>query len=334
MSLRLDRLLAGALVATSLAAGALAWHGAGAQASRHGGQASSTALAAALGQDHAPIARIEFQGMIVDSGEVGGFGGSGTTTAKEVLAALKQAKADGCKAILLYLNSPGGTASASQAIHAELLRMKAEDHIVVVAYMGDLAASGAYYIACAADAIVANPATLTGSIGVIMHTSQYGALMAKLGVQSGSIKSGKHKDIGAPYRPMTPEERGLLQGIVDDTYAQFLDAVAAGRRLPMDKLRGLADGRIFTGRQAQRVGLVDRLGHYPIAEAEARRLAKLPDAAEVKPYEGGSWKDQIFGMVSRVSQGPAQATAGALLGTKRSLLASGMLDKVPLVLMD
>jgi len=126
--------------------------------------------------------------------------------------------------------------------------------------MGSLAASGGYLVACAADRIVANPGTVTGSISAIMHFANAEELLNKIGLKSSVIKSGRFKDIGSPTRPMTEEEKALIQSMVDDTYDQFLEVVAKGRRMPKEDVRRIADGRLYTGRQAQKLGLVDELG--------------------------------------------------------------------------
>lgn len=164
------------------------------------------------------------------------------------------------KAIVLDINSPGGSVGAVQEIYSAVLRAKEVHKKPFIARFGEVSASGGYYVASACDLIVAQPGTITGSIGVIFSVSNIEGLMKKIGFSSEAIKSGKHKDMGSPMREMTGEERRLLQGMIDDSYAQFVAAVAKGRKLPEDKARQLADGRIFTGRQASENGLVDKLG--------------------------------------------------------------------------
>src|SRR6185437_4762136 len=148
---------------------------------------------------------------------------------------------DQVKAIVLRINSPGGTVGAVQEIDAEILRCKAHGK-KVVASLGDVAASGGYYLASSADRVIADSGTITGSIGVIMEFGNLEGLFQKLGVKLEVVKSGAHKDIGSPARPLTPEERTLLQASIDDAYDQFVNAVARGRRLPLDRVRALADG--------------------------------------------------------------------------------------------
>jgi protease-4 len=274
------------------------------------------------------VAEIDIQGMIVDSGS-GGIAGGGVTSAQTVLDAIDRIRDDGARVLLLNINSPGGTASASQSIFEELMRLKHDKGIHIVASMGDLAASGAYYIACAADEITANPATLTGSIGVIMHTQNLQGLMGKLGVDNGAIKSGAHKDIGSPFRAMSPVERQMLQGIINDTYDQFLNAVATGRKLPVATVRPLADGRIFTGRQALKVHLVDTLGNLKDAEALARKLGGLTEGAGIKNYTEENWRDTVRGLIGAVA-GPLHPFAAI----QKTLSENGSFNRVPLTLYE
>jgi protease-4 len=164
------------------------------------------------------------------------------------------------KAIVLRIDSPGGGVVPSQEIYDEVKRVRTKNNKTVIASMGSVAASGGYYIAAATDRIVANPGTLTGSIGVIMETANVEGLLQKIGVEGVVIKSGKYKDVGSPLRKMSEEERGLLQSVMDDVHKQFIEAVAEGRELELDAAQALADGRIFTGRQAKDAKLVDELG--------------------------------------------------------------------------
>jgi protease IV len=164
------------------------------------------------------------------------------------------------KAIILRINSPGGAVVPSHEIHKEIKRIRAESKKKVIVSMGTVAASGGYYIASASDRIVANPGTLTGSIGVIMELANVTGLLEKIGVESVVVKSGRHKDIASPFRRMEKEEREILQRVLDDVHLQFIEVVSEGRGLEMSQVRRLADGRIFTGRQAKELGLVDDLG--------------------------------------------------------------------------
>ncbi len=182
------------------------------------------------------------------------------------------------KAVIIRLNSPGGTIAATQEVYNEILRLR-EKGKIVIASMGDIAASGAYYIACAADYVIANPGTLTGSIGVIIYGMDVSELFKKIGISYNVIKSGRNKDILSPYRKMTPEEQKLLENVVMDSYNQFLDAVAKGRKISIDRLREIADGRIFSGRQALEFKLIDEIGDFEFAIKKACELAKI----NVKP---------------------------------------------------
>ena len=278
------------------------------------------------------IAQLDIVGMIVDTGTQGGFGGGGTVSSQLVMKAIEKIREDNVPVVLLNINSPGGTASASDAIYQELVKLKKDKGTKIVASFGDMAASGGYYIACAADRIVSNPATLTGSIGVIVQAQNIEGLFDKIGVSSQVIKSGPHKDIMSPYRPLEPKERQILQSIVDDSYDQFLAAVSAGRNMPMEQLKPLADGRIYTGRQAYKVKLVDQLGTFLDAKAAARELGGLGPRAEIKNYSEEDWRDLFNSLF--VTTGTAANPVGAMVSAKHRLLASGALHKVPLALYE
>lgn len=184
------------------------------------------------------------------------------------------------KAVILRINSPGGTVASTQEIYSEVLKLRKNGKFVV-ASLSDVAASGGYYVAAAADKIVANPGTLTGSIGVILELGNFSELMKKIGIKIETIKSGKHKDIGNYSRAMTDEERNLLQDLINDAYEQFLSAVITGRKLKEQEARKLADGRIFTGMQAKAAGLVDILGGVDDAIEEAKKLANLKSDVKI-----------------------------------------------------
>ncbi len=186
---------------------------------------------------------------------------------------------DGIKAVVVRIDSPGGGVAASQEIYASLAELKKKKKVVVS--MGSVAASGGYLVACAADKIVANPGTITGSISAIMHFANAESLMEKIGLKSSVVKSGKFKDIGSPVRPMTQEEQALIQELVDDTYDQLLEVISRDRKIPRDALKQLADGRVFTGRQAQKLGLVDDLGDMGYAVRLAGKLAGVKGLPEL-----------------------------------------------------
>ncbi|MEW6172742.1 MAG: signal peptide peptidase SppA [Bacillota bacterium] len=227
------------------------------------------------------IGVVYIQGIITTQEVSGGLFSSGTDSVRGIVDALHRAEDDdSIKAVVLRIDSPGGSAAASQEVAAAVKRVKEAGKKVVVS-MGDVAASGAYWIAVDADRIFADPATLTGSIGVIVETVELAGLYGKIGVNKEVVKSGPYKDMGSESRPMTPQERVIFQAMVDDIYNQFVDQVAKGRKMPRNKVLQFADGRVFTGRQAKAAGLVDTLGDSHDAVREAGRLAKIEGEPEV-----------------------------------------------------
>ena len=179
------------------------------------------------------------------------------------------------RAVVMRINSPGGVVGPTQEIHDAVLRLR-EAGKPVVASLGAVAASGGYYVAVACDQIYANPGTLTGSIGVIMQLANLEQLMKKVGVDYVVVKAGQFKDIGNPGRAMSPEERRVMQALLDDVHAQFVGAVAAGRKLPREDVLRFADGRIFSGVQAKALRMVDTLGGLEEAVLGAAKLAGVP----------------------------------------------------------
>lgn len=179
------------------------------------------------------------------------------------------------RAVVLRINSPGGVVGPTQEIHAAVQRLRRSGK-PVVASLGSVAASGGYYVATAADRIYANPGTLTGSIGVVMQMANLEGLLKKVGVDYVVVKSGQYKDLGSFARAMTPEERRIVQALLDDVYNQFIEAVAQGRGLERRVVLGFADGRIVSGQQAREIRLVDALGGLEDAIEDAARLAGLP----------------------------------------------------------
>jgi protease IV len=197
---------------------------------------------------------------------------SGSDEIIERLESIRNNKA--IKGILLRINSPGGTVGSVQEIYQKIKELRQAGKKIVVS-MGDVAASGGYYIACGSDVIFANPGTLTGSIGVIMEGMDATGLLDKVGVKFNTIKSGRYKDIMSPYKNMSDDERKILQGVIDDSYSQFLKAVAESRKLSLSALSTLADGRVFTGKQARDLGLIDQLGNYESAIHTLGELTEL-----------------------------------------------------------
>jgi len=192
------------------------------------------------------------------------------------------------KAIVIRIDSPGGGVAPSQEIYNAVKRVRRENNKTVVASMGTVAASGGYYIAVATDRILANPGTLTGSIGVIMQTANVQGLLEKIGVKSVVVKTGKFKDLGSPFRPMVEEERQLLESVMNDTLSQFIEAVAEGRSMDTAEVEQLADGRVFTGRQARSVLLIDEIGDLQDAIKLAGELGGIEGTPRVlettKPF--------------------------------------------------
>ena len=223
-----------------------------------------------VGQER--IALIRIQGPILDS--------------QNTVGELEQYGEDPLvKAIVLRIDSPGGGVAPSQEIYNAVKRVRKDHHKTIVTSMGTVAASGGYYIAVASDRILANPGTLTGSIGVIMQLANFEDLMEKIGVRNTVIKSGRYKDVGSPFRTMSDQDRQLLQSVMDDAHRQFIEAVAEGRSLDIADVEVLADGRIFTGQQAKDVLLVDELGDLQQAiklAAEMSGMKEHPPVVETK----------------------------------------------------
>ena len=194
----------------------------------------------------AEIAIVNIHGMLIDS--------------RDIVQQLSDYRHNPqIRGVILHIDSPGGAVAPAQEIYSEILKLRA-NHKAVYASMGTVAASGGYYIACAADYVLANPGTLTGSISAVMALNNIEELTKKVGVKPNIIKSGKFKDLGSPLRAMTPEEHILLQGVVNDVHEQFVQAIARGRGLPLSEINRIADGRIMTGQQALKLNLIDEVG--------------------------------------------------------------------------
>jgi protease-4 len=218
----------------------------------------------------------------------------------------------GVRAIVLRIDSPGGGVAASQEIYDEIVRVRDGGKPIVVS-MGSVAASGGYYVACPGDSILANPGTITGSIGVIMEFAQFEELFGKIGIGFDVIKSGEFKDIGSWSRQLTDEERALLQSTVDDIHAQFVETIAAEREMDPEAVRRLADGRILSGRQALEAGLVDRLGSLQVALAVAGRMGGIegePKVQEPARPVRFTLLDLLSGSISRALE-PRSSSFGA-----------------------
>ncbi len=245
---------------------------------------------------------INITGAISYAGEESIWPFSQPRGASAAMSHLRQAaEDDSVKAVVLRINSPGGSAAASQAVYKEVQRLSEKKPVVVS--MADVAASGGYWIAAGGDVIVANPATITGSIGVIFETLTFHELMDRYGLGNVTITSGEYKDTGSPLRPMRPDERVLLKDMMMDIYEQFVTAIAEGRDMDEADVRHLADGRIYTGAQALDAGLVDQLGNFYDAVDKAAELGGITGRPKLKKYGAGSPFERIFeGMAKAVAQ--------------------------------
>lgn len=246
------------------------------------------------------IAIIYVEGVIVGGrGQNNVFTEQGGTD--QVIKQLHEARDDASvKAIVLRINSPGGSAAASQEVGEEIKKLRAKGKVVVTS-MGDVAASGGYWLAACTDKIYANPTTMTGSIGVYVPYANWEELYKKVGIYQEKIKSGTHKDILSPERAMTSEERAIIQVMVDDIYNQFVTVVADGRKMDVEQVRKLADGRIYTGNQAKQLGLVDELGNMYDAIDGATALAGINGKPVIKEYGKQSPWNMLFGSSEQAS---------------------------------
>ena len=196
-------------------------------------------------------------------------------------------KKENIKAVIVRINSPGGSVGPSQEIYSQLKKLNKK--IPVVASLSSIAASGGYYIAVGAKHIVANPGTITGSIGVIMHKPNISGLLKKIGIKATVIKSGALKDLGNITRDLTDEEKAVLESVLHDIHSQFIQAVSESRQLPLDQVRQIADGRIFTGRQAKGLHLIDTLGNFSDAVDKASQLGNIQGTPQLYYPEKDKW---------------------------------------------
>lgn len=242
---------------------------------------------------------ITVNGVISAAGEQPLFGPA-VGGARSIMEQLrKAAKDDSIKAVVLRINSPGGSAAASQELYEEVKRLS--DVKPVVVSMADVAASGGYYIAAPADRIVANGSTVTGSIGVRMEYLFFYELMEKYGVGAGNLTTGPYKDTGSPFRPMREDERQLLQKMLDDMYEQFVTAVAEGRDMDPAEVRKLADGRVYTGEQALKAGLIDEIGNFYRAVEIAGELGGIEGEPKIKEISTGIGLWDLMGSMERLT---------------------------------
>lgn len=254
-----------------------------------------------------PVQEVQLTGtgeekvLLIDlSGVISSQDKDGLIQQPNMVAALKEeltkaSKDEKVKAVVLRINSPGGTVNASDILYHELKSFKATRKIPVVVSMMDVAASGGYYAAMASDAILVHPSTVTGSIGVIMLTVNAKGLMEKVGVEANAITSGPRKDMGSPFRTMTAEEKAIFQGVIDSFYQRFLSVVQEGRpNLSVDQIKKLADGRIYSGEQAKAAGLVDDIGYLDEAIELAKKKAGLTEARVVTYRRHGEYQNNIY----------------------------------------
>ncbi|MGA8572277.1 MAG: signal peptide peptidase SppA [Desulfobaccales bacterium] len=233
------------------------------------------------GTSQGKVGVVEIKGIIADS--------------KTTLKQLDDFRDDpSIKAIVLRINSPGGAVGPSQEILREVEKIRRKKK--VVASLGTLAASGAYYIASGADLIMADRGTATGSIGVIMEFTNVEGLTKKVGLDFFTLKAGRYKDVGSPFRTMTPEEKAYMQDLLDNIYQQFLSDVARNRKIPLETLRPLAEGKVYTGEQAKEIGLVDVFGNPEDAIEKAGRLGGIRGKVEaVYPPKESSFLRYLLG---------------------------------------
>jgi protease-4 len=239
-----------------------------------------------FGRPNNRIAAIKIEGVISDSDLLG-------TSRARIIEALKEAERKKVRAIVVRINSPGGTVAACQEVFCSISRLR-QRGLPVVASMGDVAASGGVYISMAANQIVASPGSVTGSIGVIIRSSDLSDFYHKIGVSPKVVKSGPHKDMLATYRSFSEEERKLLQDLINDTHDQFIEAVAAARNRPKSEIEVIADGRILTGRQAFQLGLVDVLGDMETAVELAASLAGIKKPKLISVRLRRRWRPRLF----------------------------------------
>ena len=217
-----------------------------------------------------------------------------SSTRISVLKALKQIEDREFPALIVRIDSPGGTVGDSQEIYSAIKRLK-DKGCKVISSFGNISASGGVYIGVASDKIVANPGTITGSIGVIIRGNNLSELLEKIGIKFETVKSGVFKDILSPDKPLSEEGRSLLQSLIDESYKQFTEAVAEGRNLSVEEVRKFADGRIFTGTQAKELGLVDEIGDEFDAREIAAKMVSIDP--KIQPITFGKKKKKILGLI-------------------------------------
>jgi len=241
------------------------------------------------------IAMIDISGVLMNGKANGLFSEGEHPVASTVEKLQKAAKDERVKAVVLRINSPGGSVTASDTLHHEIAKFREQTKKPVIAYFQDVAASGAYFFACASDEIIAQRSSVTGSIGVIMQMVDLSGTLHRIGVRTDAITSGSHKDAGSPFREMTSEERAIFQAMVDDFYNQFVDAVDAGRPdMNRSQVLSAADGRVYTAKQALDAGLIDRIATLDDAVRIAREKAGVEKAHLVRYNRPLAWAPNIY----------------------------------------
>ncbi|MCP5044735.1 MAG: signal peptide peptidase SppA [bacterium] len=287
------------------------------------GQVSPLSEVTIVDGGEARLVLLELTGVISFEESGWNLGGQKPSMVSRMHEALDLAARDGrVRGLVLRVRSPGGGAAASETLHHLVKTWREQTRKPVVAYLQEVAASGGYYVAMAADHVIAHPASIAGSIGVLMPGVNLSGLMGRFGVEDQSLTSGAFKDTGSAMRPMREDERAQLQSVIDDLYRRFVDVVDAGRpKLDRGSVEQLADGRVFTANQALEAGLVDEVGYLEEAIGSAERLAGISNASVVSYREGGESANSIYSNLSTqtaapkteinvLSIGPSQLPAG------------------------
>ncbi len=272
------------------------------------------------GKGSSKILLVDLSGMLSEDGPTFSIGAPPPRVPllARVREELRKAEDDErVKALIVRINSPGGTITASDILYHELLAFKARKKVPVIAAIMDVGASGGYYAALAADTIVVNPTTVTGSIGVVMVTVNAQGLLEKIGVAPLAIKSGPMKDAGSPFRSLTEPERAVFQGIIDDMYGRFVRLIAQSRKMPEDRVRAFADGRVYTADQALKLGLVDRVAYLEDVVALARERAGLDEAKVIMYHRPKEYRANIYSLT------PPPSTAESTLAQFAAALGGG-----------
>lgn len=265
------------------------------------------------GEGSDKVLLLDVDGIITSSSEGGMF-----SRFESPVAYLKERLTDAAKdrrvkAIVMRVNSPGGGVTASDIMYKELKAFREKSGVPVVACFMDVAASGGYYISMAADRIVCHPTCVTGSIGVIAQLATIDKMLEKLGIEPVTVKSGEHKDIGTPLRMPTDEEKKIMQALVDSMYERFVRTVSDGRKMGVEKVREIADGRVYDAEEALRLGLVDQVGYLDDAIAAAEKEAGIEDATVVMYQRPGGYKSNVYSAEAKSWDGSLSTLANNLL---------------------